>query len=60
MDTFAIRADPGGTVADPPFVFCKTVRANGKTTDTAPAKGEFLFAAMTAVLFLSSLPTSSF
>ncbi|CAK8710953.1 hypothetical protein GKODMF_02445 [Candidatus Electrothrix gigas] len=54
MDAFAVWTDPGGTIADTPSVFFKTVRADGKTTTTAPAKRELFFAAMTGSILFSS------
>ena len=51
MNTLAVRADPGGAVADPPLVFREAVRADGKTAGTAPAEGKFVPAAMTGVVF---------
>ncbi len=57
MDAFTVRADPGGAVADAPFVFSKTVRADCKTATAAPAEGKFFFAAMTGIIIFSSATT---
>jgi hypothetical protein len=57
MDAFTVRADPGGAVTDPPFIFSKTVRADCKTATAAPAEGKFFFAAMTGIILFSSATT---
>lgn len=57
MNAFTIRADPGGAITDTPFVFRKTIRANGKAAATAPAKRKCFLAAMAGILFFSPLPT---
>ncbi len=54
MDTFTVRAYPGRTVTDSPFVLAKTLRTDFKTTDTAPAKRLFFFTAVAAIVFPSS------
>jgi hypothetical protein len=54
MDAFTVWADPGGAVADAPFVLCKTVRADCETATTTPAEGKFFCAAMTGIIFFSS------
>jgi len=59
MDAFTVRADPGGTVADAPFILIKTIRADGKTATAAPAERKFFFAAMTGVIFFSPATTCS-
>ncbi len=46
---FAVRADPGRPVADPPFIFLKALHADLESARTVPAEGFFLFAAMAAV-----------
>jgi len=56
MHPFAIRADPGGTITDTPFIFSKTLRADLKPTGAAPAKGFFFFAAMTCIPVFSPPP----
>ncbi len=53
MDTIAVRAYPGRSVTDTPLIFSKTLRADLKTANAAPAKGLFFFAAMTAIVFPS-------
>ena len=60
MDPFAVGADPGWAVADPPFIFLETVGANLKTTATVPAEGFFLFAAVAAKFFFFTTATLGF
>ncbi len=54
-DAFAIRTDPGGTVADAPFVFLKTGIAYLETAGTTPTEHLFFLAAMTLVFAEFSL-----
>jgi len=60
MDAFTVRADPGGAVADAPFILIKTVGADGKTATAAPAERKFFFAAMTGIILFSSATTCCF
>jgi hypothetical protein len=53
MNTLAVRANPGWPVADSPFVFCKAVRADGKTACAAPTEGEIFFTAMAGVVLFA-------
>jgi hypothetical protein len=59
MDAFTVRANPGGAVADAPFILIKTVGADCKTATAAPAERELFFAAMTGVIFFSPATTCS-
>ena len=57
MHPFAVGTDPGRAVADTPFIFFKTFRADFKAAGAAPAKGLFLLAAMAPVAVLSASPS---
>ncbi len=59
MYTLAVRADPGGTVGNAPFVFSKTFRTDFKTAGTSPAEGLTLFTAVAGVPFFPT-PAASF
>jgi hypothetical protein len=48
-DPLTVRADPGWTITDPPFVLFETGFADHKTTGTTPAKLLFLVTAMTNI-----------
>ena len=54
MYPLAVRADPGGTVGNAPFIFRKTLWTYFKATGTAPAEGLALFAAVAGVPFFST------
>lgn len=46
---FAVRANPGGAIADSPLVFLKTLHTYLETTRAIPAKRFFLPAAMALI-----------
>ena len=52
MHPFAVGTDPGGAVADAPFVLLEAVRADLKAAAAVPAEGFLLFAAVAAELLL--------
>ena len=54
MNALAVRANPGGAVTDPPFVFCEAVWTDGKSARAAPTEGEFFFTAMAGVVLFAS------
>ena len=60
VDPFAVRADPGRAVADPPFVFFEAGGAYLKSAAAVPAEGLFLFAAVAAKLFFATTATLGF
>ena len=51
MDPFAIGADPGRTVADPPFVLGETGGADPETAGAAPAERHGLATAAALTVF---------
>jgi hypothetical protein len=55
-DPAAVRTDPGGAVAHPPFVLDETNLADLKTTGAVPAKRQYLLAAVALKLFSTPAP----
>jgi len=49
----AVRADPGRTVADPPYVLFKTFVADLETAGTIPTERQHLLAAVTLELLIT-------
>jgi hypothetical protein len=56
-DSAAIRTDPGWTIADSPFVFFKTFRADLEAARTVPAKWQFSTAAMAFKILCPAPPS---
>ena len=57
---FTIRAYPGRSITDAPFVFFKTFLTDHKPAGTAPTKFLILFAAVTNIFTNLSFSVTSF